>query len=361
MKHGPETQCPVMNLSIQKKSHARAIPKPRCRLQSPGWHESARRSLERILRAGAGKGLPVVFDFDNTIVSGDVGEAVLALLANSGRLASKRVCETLSPDLKSRANGSIRVRDCENLMEYYEAMLEPTVHGKADPTPFANAYVWAAQVLEGLCLAEVLDATRHAFQLGESAGSEITAGKLKYPPPRFRAEMVELIAELIRLGYQPWIVSASNVWSVRWMVKHGLNPLLMKHGAPGGLPPGQVIGLATLVSDNTGRLYKDWVLIREKKAYANLDPRLLGSLRATRHVQFPAPVYSGKVACILDALGCNPYLSAGDSPSDHPMLAISKNRLWIARREKPEALQATKALIQRTGKEGWIVHNVGSC
>jgi len=38
-------------------------------------------------------------------------------------------------------------------------------------------------------------------------------------------------------------------------VNHGLNPLLMKHGAPEGLSPGQVIGLATLVSDNTGRLY----------------------------------------------------------------------------------------------------------
>src|SRR4029078_12191756 len=126
----------------------------------------------------------------------------------------------------------------------------------------------------------------------------------------------------------------------------------MKHGAPEGLSPGQVIGLATLLSDNTGRLYKDSVLIREKKAYANLDPRLLGSLRATRHVQFPAPVYSGKVACILDALGCNPYLSAGRSAADHPMRTVSENRLWVARPGKPEAQRATKALIQRTGKAG---------
>lgn len=352
-----------MNLSTQKRARVRTTPKTGCRLQSPRWHPATRRSLERILRLGAGRGLQVVFDFDNTIVSGDVGEAVLALLANSGRLTPKRLCETLSPDLKSRRNGSIRVRDCDNLMEYYEAMLDPTVHGKADSTPFANGYVWAAQVLEGLRLTEVLDATKHAFQLGETDAdrSEITAGKLNYPPPRFRPEMVELIAESIRLGYKPWIVSASNVWSVRWMVSHGLNPLLMKGGAKEGLPPRQVIGLATLVRDDTGRLYKDSVLIRQNKAYAKLNPHLLHSLRVTRHVQFPAPVYSGKVACIFEALGCNPYLSAGDSPSDHPMLAISKNRLWIARREKPEAQQATKALIQRTGKAGWIVHNVGSC
>jgi hypothetical protein len=145
------------------------------------------------------------------------------------------------------------------------------------------------------------------------------------------------------------------------MVIHGLNPLLMKQGAPEGLAPGQVIGLATLVSDDTGRLYKDSVLIRENRAYANLNRSLLHSLRVTRHVQFPAPVYSGKIACIFDAVGCNPYLSAGDSPSDHPMLAISTNRLWIARPEKPEAQRATETLIQRTGKVGWIVHKVGPC
>ena len=33
-----------------------------------------------LLQAGAGKHLPVVFDFDNTIISGDIGEATLAML-----------------------------------------------------------------------------------------------------------------------------------------------------------------------------------------------------------------------------------------------------------------------------------------
>jgi hypothetical protein len=246
-------------------------------------------------------------------------------------------------------------------MEYYEALLAPTIHGKADPTPLANGYVWAAQVLETLFLAEVLEATLHAVRLGESivAGQrEIIVGKLSYPAPRFREEMVELIALLLRLGYVPWIVSASNVWSVRCMVVHSLNPLLAQQGAPEGLPPEQVIGVATLLSDRTGRLYKDSVLVREDAGYANLSSRFLKSLQVTRHIQFPAPVYSGKVACILDALCCNPYLSAGDSPSDHPMLVVSQNRLWIARADKPDAQRATQALMRRTGKAGWIVHPV---
>ncbi len=38
--------------------------------------------LPRILREGAGKYYPVVFDFDNTVVCGDIGEATLATLIN---------------------------------------------------------------------------------------------------------------------------------------------------------------------------------------------------------------------------------------------------------------------------------------
>jgi phosphoserine phosphatase len=307
--------------------------------------------------------LPVVFDFDNTIISGDIGEAVLAVLASKGRLRPKNICETLSPDLHPRGNCKMRPRDYANIMEYYEALLAPTIHGEADPTPLANGYVWAAQVLEKLSLAEVLEATLHAIRLGETIASghrEIIVGNLSYPAPRFREEMVELIALLLRLGYRPWVVSASNVWSVRWMVVHALNPLLAHQGAAEGLPPEQVIGLATLLSDRTGRLYKDSVLVREDPGYANLSSKWLKSLRVTRHVQFPAPVYSGKVACILDALGCNPYLSAGDSPSDHPMLAVSRNRLWIARADKPDAQRATQALMRHTGKTGWIVHPVAA-
>jgi phosphoserine phosphatase len=304
-----------------------------------------------------------VFDFDNTIIRGDIGEAVLAVLAKSGRLEPKGVCETLSPDLRLPDNSKLALRDCDNIMEYYEAMLTPTVHGKADLAPLANGYVWATQVLEKLRLSEVIEATKQAFRLGtshEARQTNITVGKLKYPAPRFREEMVELIAQLLRLGYRPWIVSASNVWSVRWMVIHVLNPLLSKWGAAKGLPPEQVIGLATLLSDSAGRLYKDSVLVRENAGYATVKNDLLNSLQVTRHIQFPAPVYSGKVACILDALGCNPYMSAGDSPSDHAMLVISKYRLWIARPEKPETQRITKALIKRTGTSGWIVQPVPS-
>ena len=70
------------------------------------------------------------------------------------------------------------------------------------------------------------------------------------------------------------------------------------------------------------------------------------------------PTYSGKVATLFDTIGCAPFLAAGDSPGDHPMLTLSQNRLWITRPEKAAYQEATQALIRKTGPAGWLVQTV---
>jgi phosphoserine phosphatase len=333
----------------------------KCRLKAKGWNQKARSVLERLIQRRSGQRLPVVFDFDNTLISGDVGEAVLAILAAEGSLRPGNVCKTLCPDLSPLGRKRLRVEDCSNVMEYYEALLAPTAHGPADPTPLANGYAWATEVLEGLTVADVLAATARAYQLGRAnpdASITVMPGTTRYPVPRFHEEMVELIGQLLRSKYEVWIASASNVWSVRWMVLHGLNPLLKAQGVAEGLPPQHVIGVATLMENSEGRLCKDSVLVREQARYAVLDSRMAKAFRITRHLQFPVPVYSGKVACVLDAIGRAPYLCAGDSPSDHPMLRLSRHRLWIARQDKPQSQHATRALIGETGEAGWILQAV---
>jgi phosphoserine phosphatase len=340
------------------KSARQTNKKPKSVLKAPGWNELARHSLERLIEQGAGHGLPVVFDFDNTIISGDVGEATIAILAAEGRLTPKTVSKSLSPSVQAPGKQKVSLEGCCDIMKYYEALLAPTAHGEADLSPLANGYVWAAQSMEGLTVAEVLKATERVFDLGLQPGLlaiNVTPGKTAYPAPRFRPEMVELIGQFLRFNYDVWVVSASNVWSVRWMVLRGLNPLLSKYGSRTGLRPDRVIGVATLLSDPRGRLYKDAVLLRERSGYAELSASSIRPFRLTRHLQYPASVYSGKVACILDAIGRNPYFSAGDNPSDHPMMQVSQHRLWIGRLEKPAAQQATKSFIQRTGKAGWIL------
>jgi len=326
-----------------------------CTLKETGWSNAARGSLEKLIRQGAGKGLPAVFDFDNTIVAGDIGEAVLAILSRQKRITPKSICRTLCPPVRAGAR-RLTIAQCSDVMQYYEALLSPTIHGDADPTPLANGYVWATQALEDLSLHEITAATQTAFELGLS-GEQIRAGTRIYPAPRFFEQVVELIARLLNFDYQVWVVSASNVWSVRWMVAQGLNPLLNKHGAHSGIKPDQVIGVATLLSDRNGDLLKDSVLVRQNRAYAGLSGDWAGALRITRHLQFPAPVYSGKVACILDAIGTNPYFCAGDSPSDHAMLRLSRHRLWFARPDKPQSQKATRDLIREFGDTGWILQN----
>ncbi|HYG34985.1 MAG TPA: hypothetical protein VEC99_09385, partial [Clostridia bacterium] len=180
-------------------------------------------------------------------------------------------------------------------------------------------------------------------------------GKTYYPAPRFYVEMVELMGELLRHKYDVWVVSASNIWSVRWMILHALNPLLKARGIKQGLRPDHVVGISTLLTDRAGRLYKDAVLVRDNPEYATLDTATLGKFFVTRHPQFPVPTYSGKVACILDAIGVNPYLCVGDSPSDHPMMSFSRNRLWIARLYKPDFQRKTVVLTRQTGSQGWII------
>jgi hypothetical protein len=278
-----------------------------------------------------------------------------------GVLAARKVSATLSLSFRLPDGRRITPQSSLDLTEYYEALLAPTVHGAADPTPMANGYVWATEILEGLRVSDVLAATRMVYETALSAPNafiEVTRGRTTFRAPWFYPEMVELIAELLRAKFKPWIVSASNVWSVRWMVQHGLNPLLRQHGVRAGLPPERVVGISTLLQDRKERFYKDRVLVETSPAYAKLKDRTTSGFRITSRLQFPVPTYSGKVSCIFDLIGGRPYLSVGDSPGDHAMLAFSRHRLWIERLDKPAFQRQLREVVRKTGKTGWLIQSV---
>lgn len=320
----------------------------------PNWNPDTRSALERLIRRGRGKGLHAVFDFDNTIVRGDIGEATMAVLARAGTLTPARAPAGISPPLKLPGGRVLTLETCEDVTQYYEAFLAPTVHGARDPSPLSNGYVWAVEMMAGLKLSRVVEATRRAFEWPVET-IEVTPGKTAYTVPVFYPEMVDLMAALLRNDFDVRIVSASNVWSVRWMVLHGLDPLLRARGIRQGLAPDRVIGVSTLLSDRGGRLYKDACLVREDPAYAALEPRALGRFHLTGRLHFPVSTYSGKVAAIFEAIGCRPHLGAGDSPGDHPMLEFCLNRLWIERRDKAGYRASTRRLMKRTGPGSWMI------
>lgn len=329
-----------------------------CKLAAPGWNSETRLALEKLIRKGAGKHLPAVFDFDNTILHGDIHEATLGMLVRSGRLTPARLPDQFAPTFHSARDGRIELQSCADIIEYYNQLLAPTMHGENDPSPKTTGYAWAIEALGGLRLSEVVEATREVCELARSRKRDfitVTPGRTVLPVPRFYPEMVELLAELIRHEFDIWIISASNVWSVRWMVLNELNPRLRDCDCERGIRADHVIGAATLLADEEGRLYKDAVLVRENAAYAALKEEAVGAFRLTSRLEYPLPAYSGKVACIYDAIGRHPFLCAGDGPSDHAMLAVSQHRLWITRLDQARSRHAPLKSADAKPKTGWMI------
>ena len=348
-----------VNSASRKQSARRSS--GNCRLLSPGWNEKTRRALERLIDRGANKNLPVVFDFDNTLVAGDLQEATLAVLARTGKLTAAQIAATLSPSFRLPGKGRRTLLGSADITEYYEAFLSPTAHGDLDPTPMATGYAWAIEVLEGLRVSDVVDATREICELSRlpSPGYiEAAPGKARFLVPTFYPEMVELVAALIRNRFDVWIVSATNVWGVRCMVQSELNPKLRQHGVRVGLRPDHIIGVSTLMKDRHDHLYKDALLVKQNPRYAALDSKVTANYTLTSRLQFPAPIYSGKVACIFDAIGRAPYLCVGDSPGDIAMLNFSQNRLWIARLEKSDHRRQITRLMRVNGTDGWMLQAI---
>jgi len=330
----------------------------RCRLCCPGWNDQTRRALERLIDRGAGQNLPVVFDFDNTLVCGDLQEATLAVLARDGKLTAAKLPETLSPPFRVPGGKRITIESSADITEYYEAFLAATAHGDRDPSPLATGYAWAIEALVNLRVSDIVAATervRRASQPPHPAYLEVAPGRTRFPVPFFYPEMVELVAALVNRRFDVWVVSATNVWGVRWMVLRELNPQLRRYGVRTGLRADHVIGVSTLLTDRKVHLYKDALLVQENSRYAALDESVCRQFRLTSRLQYPVPTYSGKVACIFDAIGRPPYLCIGDSPGDHAMMTFSQNRLWIARLDKTGFQQKTARLISETGHAGWLL------
>lgn len=339
-----------------RRRTAQAI-RPPVQLEPAGWLPETRRRLEALIQAGAGRGLPVAFDFDNTLVCGDIGEATLAELTRAGLIRPDSLPAVLAPEFLNAAGQRVSARTAVDLTAYYEAYLTPTHHGDADATPLANGYIWAVEAMDGLPLIELVRSTSRVYgrsRPGHVEFVEPTPGRTSYPIPFFYPEMVDLIATLIREKFAVWIVTASNVWSVRWMVLNALNPLLRERGVRRLLPPTQVLGVATLLRDGEGRLYKDAVLVRQNKEYARLDPDALGQFALTSRLQFPVTTYSGKVAALWDVLAGRPYLAAGDSPGDLAMLGFAEHRLWIARPEKAAYQKAARRAMRAGATGTWL-------
>ena len=309
------------------------------KLPEGDWYPEVKNNLEKIIEENAGKNKKAVFDCDNTILCRDIGEATLAVMVMEGRLTPQNVPSEVSPEFT--INGK-KINLESGLMTYYDDILSATGHQKNEKCPSANSYAWAVQIMNGMTPAEIIPFTEKAFAdgIGRKDMDDKNLGQTqvnRVDRPFFYPEMANLLGTLIKNKIGVYIISASNVWSVRWLVINKLNPILKeKFGNDVFLQPDHVIGISVLLRDKrNGMLYKDPLLVKTNKKYAEMDIDELNNYELTTKIAYPLSGYYGKVANVLKFVTFGrPLLAGGDSSNDFPMLNFAENRLFITRLDK---------------------------
>ncbi len=335
------------------------------KLDAGKWWPGVKARLETLISENAGQNKKVVFDFDNTIMCRDIGEATFALLVQDKKLPLTNIPTDVSPSF-TLATGTLSPKNNQDLTTYYEGLLTATGHQSRDISLHAKAYAWVVQIMAGMTPADIVLYTEKAYAKGiarkDSSDPNLHVSKINgYPQPFFYPEMVDLLGLLLKNHFDVYIISASNVWTVRWMVMQNLNPLIQaRYGREIGITPDHIFGINTLLKDRrTGKLYKDPILVKENQSYAKLKKEELTHYELTCQIVNPLTAYYGKTAAIRKHVTmCRPFLVAGDSANDHPMLNLAENRLWMARLEKMDYQEKTIVQIEQSLPDTWLIQPV---
>jgi HAD superfamily phosphoserine phosphatase-like hydrolase len=221
--------------------------------------------LEALRRKPAGPRL-ACFDADGTLWSEDIGEAFFRWLIASDRLPA--------------------LRGQRDIYEAYEARV------REDRTA---GYAWAVQAMAGNREEDVLEWSRWLVAAW----------------PNVRPAMVGLVRGLQAEGVETWIVSASNLWTIR-----AAAPFV-------GFDSAQTMGIAVRARDGV----------------------------LTDEVVRPVVCMEGKVEAIRARFGADPLLAVGDSLGDLAMLESAACPLVVGRRDQKGA-----ALLGIAAQRGWAVH-----
>lgn len=336
-------------------------------LNPHAWLPETRKKLIELIDKNRNSGKKVIFDFDNTVICRDIGEATFAQLVKTDKLRWESIPENLLPEhqLFSCQN---TYNQSEELTAYYDSVQDLFAADVNDRAPYALSYAWVIQIMEGLSPRDVVTATDEAFNNNAAIQDTTTqeySKVLNYGRPFFYPQMVDLIYHLLENGFDCSILSASNIWTVRWMVLKHLNGQLRDMGlAKEKLFSPQDVRAATVLLQNPEKneLYKDKFLCSADEKYASMREESLSDYCLTSLLDLPFPAYTGKMACYLqDYHYVRPFLAIGDSPSDLSLLAFAEHRLWMMRLEKPAYQKHLHHFIQQivpTGK--WLFQPVAT-
>lgn len=253
------------------------------------WPDAAAQRLAQALHA-AESGAVVALDFDNTCIRGDFGEQLHAMLCEdlAYALDDERFWSTVDPaDGRARLraawraglDGDARAALVSDLMAVYLRRLRRA--GVED------AYGWAATLHAGLRVETLQGLAQRAFDAARSAPESIAEhtapdGLVVRRPTglRVRPALRLLVEAAEDAGLVPWIVTATNEWSVAAVAHHV------------GVSPERVVGNRCVV--------RDGVIEVEREG--------------------PTTWRRGKVEAIDARIGRRPAIAVGDTWTDVEML-----------------------------------------
>ena len=229
-----------------------------------------------------------VFDCDQTLIHGDIGEATL-------RLALERRW-VISHDAwwQHLIEAEFSTAEINSWRQGYEleANRISTEHEKDKKSASLSQELWEAY--EKLCMDDVesayIFAARIAYQRHPVELALITDSALQQDEQvRFRPSVISLVQEIQKQA-KVWIVSSSHIGIVR-VIAHHYN-----------IPSQQVIGI-------------DFALDKQQTYSQNL-------------IQ-PAPIGPKKINAFQVLNQAQPFLMVGDSKHDLPMMHYAKSALFI--------------------------------
>lgn len=312
-------------------------------LDALGWtppvYTKIHDAVERSLTRAAGR--PVaVFDFDQTCIFGDIGELFSHYLIDT--LGYRYELDAFW-DLIDPRDGRDRIRaqvaalqkmdpadwERSDIYRDYRADMGAVYARKYAREGAAACYEWAVRLHVGMSPAEIyrlsLKAIKRELQTPIAVevrqtpqGEQVAINR----GIRIHEEVRQLIPALERAGFDVWIVSASNRWTVEVFAEHAF-----------GVRPERVLG---------NQLYR--------KPEADQPLRLCeapgDALSATTCL--PVVYRQGKVDIIRQEVGRRPALAFGDTTTDFEMLADASELAVLIDRANP-------AVRREAERRGWTL------
>ncbi len=213
-------------------------------LKTDGWDSKNHAALTAFLDAEEKRsGRKVaVFDWDNTVIKNDIGDAAFIGLLDRGMVATPDDWRRTSPYLTDAAVAVLeKGATPELIFSLYHLMKTPDgapAFAGHDPRITEAAYAWLGHLLAGNTPDEIRQVSREIFeeqlknQIGATRriGEAVVADYIRIYP-----QIAELIRALEKSGFEVWIVSATPKYIIEVCAKKV------------GIPPERVIGIENVV------------------------------------------------------------------------------------------------------------------